>query len=82
MTMSTERRADAASEEGSVTMREYDDLRDALETRLDDRGADWLREAEKRVAAEPAAIRTLFPAAGRGCGQCADTLDGPGTVSR
>lgn len=40
---------------------------------LDPAARAWLDEAEARVAARPAAVRALFPAARRHCGR--DRLD-------
>ncbi|QGN47384.1 EboA domain-containing protein [Micromonospora sp. WMMD558] len=51
-----------------------DRLRDALRGVPD---PDWLAAALRRVAAEPAAIARLFPAAGRRCGR-AELPDLPG----
>lgn len=49
------------------------ELRDTLAAAVTDAGAvtdpAWLESALTRVAAEPAAIGTLFPAAGRRCGR-------------
>lgn len=46
-----------------------DNVRTALAEQLTPGGAGWFAEARSRVAADPAAIRTLFPAAGRCCGR-------------
>jgi hypothetical protein len=44
-------------------------LREVLEPHLTDDGARWLDAATAGVAADAAAIRPLFPAAGRHCGR-------------
>jgi hypothetical protein len=41
----------------------------ALDDRIDVRRLTWLREAARRVAADPTAIRTLFPTVGRAVGR-------------
>jgi hypothetical protein len=45
------------------------ELEKLLGARLAAGAATWLAEARGKVAAEPAAIRVLFPAAGRHCGR-------------
>jgi hypothetical protein len=49
-----------------MTLHELDKL---LGARLDAGAATWLAEARGKVAADPAAVRVLFPAAGRHCGR-------------
>jgi hypothetical protein len=44
-------------------------LTEALAARLTADAAGWLAEARDKVAGDPAAIRTLFPAVGRRCGR-------------
>jgi hypothetical protein len=44
-------------------------LERALAGRLSAEGAGWLADARQRVADDPAALATLFPAAGRNCGR-------------
>jgi hypothetical protein len=46
---------------------EMNELREALATAVPD--LSWLDDARQRVAADPAAIGRLFPAAGRHCGR-------------
>ena len=46
-----------------------EELTAALAARLTGDAADWLTQARDKVAADAAAIRTLFPAAGRRCGR-------------
>ncbi|MGH8869684.1 MAG: EboA domain-containing protein [Actinomycetes bacterium] len=46
-----------------------DDVRAALTDRLAESQAAWLDEVRGRVASEPGAIATLFPAVGRGLGR-------------
>jgi hypothetical protein len=46
-----------------------DDLRTALTGLLTDAGSTWLADACAAVAAEPSAVRGLFPPAGRRCGR-------------
>lgn len=46
-----------------------EDLRAALTARLDPGGTRWLEEALAAVRADPAAVRTRFPAAGRKVGR-------------
>lgn len=50
-----------------------DQLRAALDDRTGETGRRWLAGALAAVAADPAALRELFPQAGRGCGR--DLLD-------
>ncbi|WP_329236660.1 EboA domain-containing protein [Actinoallomurus sp. NBC_01490] len=45
------------------------DLRETLDARLTESGAQWLDAAAERIAADAAAIRPLFPAVGRHCGR-------------
>ena len=44
-------------------------LRALLDAQLSTEGQRWLTAALQRIDAEPVAIRTLFPAAGRRCGR-------------
>ena len=46
-----------------------EELRQALEETATPEGAEWVRESEAAVAADPAAVRTRFPAAGRRAGR-------------
>ncbi len=54
---------------GRLMTRKPDTLRSALVPRLSPDGAAWLSGAIERIAADPTAIRALFPAAGRRCGR-------------
>jgi hypothetical protein len=45
------------------------DLRAALAAQLSEDGERWLTGAQAQIAANPAAVRSLFPAAGRRCGR-------------
>lgn len=51
----------------TTTAREQ--LRASLDARLSTEGQRWLTAALERIGAEPSAIGTLFPAAGRRCGR-------------
>jgi hypothetical protein len=55
-----------------------EELAATLAPRLTADAAAWLRDARAKVAADPAAIRTLFPAAGRRCGRAPLTETGEG----
>lgn len=46
-----------------------DDIRGALDRRLTDHAARWLDESCAAVTADPSALATRFPAAGRRCGR-------------
>lgn len=46
-----------------------EELRALLDARLSAEGQRWLTVALEHINAEPSAIRTLFPAAGRRCGR-------------
>lgn len=52
-------------------------VRAVLTARLAPPGVEWLAAAVERVAADPAAIRELFPAVGRECGRAPLIPDPP-----
>jgi hypothetical protein len=63
------RAAGIAQGGGVVIPLEHDSLALGLSARLDERQQAWFERAQTQVAADPAAIATIFPAVGRGVGR-------------